>query len=58
MAEPERTSKETQLKGREEKKMTYKEMKEMVKKMIENGEKLHGWAMEVAVEMALEEKEA
>ena len=38
--------------------MTYAEMKKAVAEMIANGESLHGWAREIAIEMALEEMES
>lgn len=37
--------------------MTYKELKAKVAEMVKKGEKLHGYALEIAIEMALEEKE-
>lgn len=37
--------------------MTYNELKEMVKKAIRNGEKLHGWMRDIAIDIALEEME-
>ena len=38
--------------------MTYKEMVEKVKKAIRNGEKLHGWMRDIAIDIALAEMEA
>lgn len=37
--------------------MTYAEMREYIEKKIANGEPLHGWARDLAIELALEEKE-
>lgn len=37
--------------------MTYYEMVEMVKEHIREGKPLHGYMMEIAIEIALDEKE-
>lgn len=37
--------------------MTYEEMIARVKGMIEAGTPLHGWAMDIAIDLALEELE-
>lgn len=37
--------------------MNYEEMIARVKGMIEAGTPLHGWAMEIAIDLALEELE-
>lgn len=37
--------------------MTYKEMVKIVKQAIANGEKLHGWMRDIAIDIALEEAE-
>ena len=37
--------------------MTYAEMVKIVKKAIANGEKLHGWMRDIAIDIALEEAE-
>lgn len=37
--------------------MTYAEMKAYITEKIEKGETLHGWARDLAIELALEELE-
>ena len=39
------------------KKMTYEEMIARVKEAIEMGKPLHGWMMDIAIDLALEEME-
>lgn len=44
-------------KEREDRKMTYAEMKNYIANAIANGEPLHGWARDMAIDFALEELE-
>lgn len=37
--------------------MTYEEMKKYIAEKIEKGEPLHGWARDLAIELALEDLE-
>lgn len=35
--------------------MNYNELKELIKNKIANGEKLHGWMLDIAMEMSMED---